>query len=68
LANPHASIALESGSQPLIAECIARHVLPPYSGDLVAAFHGKYEWDISKDDDYNGLFALTPVKWLAWNA
>lgn len=68
LANPRASLALESGSQPVIAECTARHVEPPYPDDLAAAFQRKYDWDITKDGEYNGLFALTPHKWLAWTA
>lgn len=68
LANPRASVALENGSQPVIAECTARPVQAPYSGDLAAAFQRKYEWDITQDAEYNGLFALTPQKWLTWNA
>jgi pyridoxine/pyridoxamine 5'-phosphate oxidase len=67
LANPRASVALESGSQPLIAECAARRVEAPYSNELVEAFRAKYDWDITRDGEYNGMFALTPLKWLTWN-
>jgi len=65
--NPHASIALESGNQPVIAECTARQVDAPYATELVGAFKRKYDWDITSDGDYNGMFALYPTKWLSWN-
>jgi hypothetical protein len=67
LANPRASLALENGSRPVIAECVARRVEPPYSPELAAEFMRKYEWDITRDGEYDGMFALTPVKWLIWN-
>jgi F420H(2)-dependent biliverdin reductase len=67
LSNPHASVALESGSQPLIAECSARRVESPYSSELVEVFQRKYDWDITQDGEYNGMFVLTPLKWLTWN-
>ncbi len=68
LANPRASVALESGSQPVIAECTAQLVEKPYPDELSAAFQRKYNWDISRDGEYDGLFALTPQKWLTWTA
>lgn len=68
LANPRASVALESGSQPVIAECIASKVEAPISNELAEAFRLKYDWDITQDGEYNSLFALTPQKWLTWNA
>jgi F420H(2)-dependent biliverdin reductase len=68
LADPRASVALESGSQPVIAECRAHRVDAPYSDELAAAFRRKYDWDITKEAEYDGLFALTPHKWLTWTA
>lgn len=68
LANPRASVALESGSQPVIAECTAQLVEKPYPDELSAAFRRKYDWDITRDGEYDGLFALTPQKWLAWTS
>lgn len=67
-ANPRASVALESGSQPLIAECTASRLEKPYPDGLAEAFQRKYDWDITRDGEYNGMFALRPVKWLTWNA
>jgi hypothetical protein len=68
LANPHASVALENGNQPVIAECTARRLESPYSPELASAFWTKYEWDITHDGEYNAMFALTPQKWLTWTA
>ena len=67
LANPHASLALENGSHPLIADCEARLVPGPYSEGLAAAFKKKYDWDITTDGEYTGMFAFAPKKWLSWN-
>jgi F420H(2)-dependent biliverdin reductase len=68
LANPRASVALENGNQPMIAECTARRLEAPYSPELARAFWTKYEWDITQDGEYNAMFALTPQKWLTWTA
>jgi F420H(2)-dependent biliverdin reductase len=68
IANPHASIALENGNQPMIAECIARRLDTPYVPELTTAFWTKYEWDITHDGEYNAMFALKPIKWLTWTA
>jgi hypothetical protein len=68
LANPRASIALENGNQPVIAECTARHQVGPYAAELAGAFWGKYAWDITNEGEYNAMFALRPDKWLSWTA
>jgi hypothetical protein len=68
LANPRASVALENGNQPVIAECTARRLESPYTSGLARAFWTKYEWDITSDGEYNAMFALTPKKWLTWTA
>jgi hypothetical protein len=67
LANPRASLALENGSRPLIAECDARLLDGPYPTRVAAAFKKKYDWDITTDGEYTAMFALTPHKWMAWN-
>lgn len=68
LADPRASVALEDGSRPLIAECLARLVPPPYAPELAEAFLRKYDWDVHNAGEYDGMFALTPQRWLSWNA
>lgn len=68
LANPRASISLEDGNRPLIAECRARLVPPPYPAALAQAFQRKYQWDIHNAGEYDGMFALSPQRWLSWNA
>lgn len=66
LANPRASVALENGSRPLIAECDARPIPAPHTAALATAFKRKYDWDITTDGDYTAMFALAPRKWLSW--
>ena len=68
LANPRASVALENGNQPMIAECTARRLDSPFTPELAKAFWEKYEWDITQDGEYNAMFTLTPKKWLTWIA
>jgi hypothetical protein len=65
-ANPRACIALESGSSPVIAECTARLVEPPFSGALIKAFREKYDWNIEVKDEHDAMFELTPQKWVTW--
>jgi len=64
LANPRASIALESGNSPVIAECTAKLVERPFSEALVKAFQEKYSWDIQTDGDHDAMFELAPQKWV----
>lgn len=64
--NPRASVALENGSQPAIAEGTARVLQRPYPADVIAEFKHKYEWDITTDASYNILVEITPAKWLKW--
>jgi PPOX class probable F420-dependent enzyme len=65
-ANPRVAVSLENGTQPLIAEGVARLVGTPHPQDVVAAFQEKYQWDISADATYNALVEITPDKWLKW--
>jgi hypothetical protein len=64
--NPRAALALEDGGSPVICEGSAREVLPPWSEDLLAAFMGKYEWDLTKESQYYNVWEITPEKWLVW--
>lgn len=68
LVNPRASVALENGTQPVIAECTTSKLDPPYGDPLVEAFRLKYDWDITQDKEYTSMFVLVPQKWLTWNA
>jgi PPOX class probable F420-dependent enzyme len=72
-ANPRASVALENGTQPAIAEGTARFVERPFPPRVVQAFAEKYEWTIERDgqppaedNTYNVLIEITPAKWLKW--
>jgi hypothetical protein len=68
LANHAASLSLESGNEPLVAEgtvVVHENERPPA---VVAAFREKYEWDITVelDDDLGRLALLEfrPHRWL----
>jgi PPOX class probable F420-dependent enzyme len=63
-ANPRASVALENGAQPIVAECQARLIEQPYPAAVIAAFLAKFEWDITTDQQYNILIALHPQRWV----
>lgn len=65
-ANPRVAVALEDGSKPLICEGTARPVPQPWTEGLLAAFHRKYEWDLTKDEQYNHVIEVTPQRWLSW--
>lgn len=65
-ANPHVSVSLENGNQPVIAEGRATILERPYSEDVIAEFKQKYDWDISADSGYNVLLEISPEKWLKW--
>jgi PPOX class probable F420-dependent enzyme len=65
-ATPRASVALEDGNRPVIAEGVAAVLDRPYTEDVVAAFKDKYQWDISTDNSYNVLIEIIPEKWLKW--
>lgn len=66
--NPHASVALEDGIHPLIAECTARSVSRPYATRVQELFRQKYDWDINNAGQYDAMFELAPVKWLSWES
>lgn len=65
-ADGRASVALEDGNRPLIAECTARLLEKPFPAAVMAAFQQKFNWDIRSDASYGALIELTPVKWLSW--
>ncbi len=64
--SPRASVALEDGNKPIIAECTVHFTEQPYPLDVVAEFKQKYQWDILTDASYNVLLEITPEKWLKW--
>jgi PPOX class probable F420-dependent enzyme len=59
-------LALEDGVHPLICEGKAQVIIPPFPEDLLAAFYKKYEWDLTKEVQYNQVVEVTPEKWLGW--
>lgn len=68
-ANPSASVSLESGTEPMVAEGRAVVHAHPYPVDVVAAFRAKFDWDMSgdvvdPDGDFAALIEVRPTKWL----
>jgi len=66
LANPQTSVALEEGKHPIICEGQADFLAQPWPAPVVRAFVSKYDWDISKDEQYTALVQVSPVKWMMW--
>ncbi|TVT54771.1 pyridoxamine 5'-phosphate oxidase [Amycolatopsis rhizosphaerae] len=64
--DPRVSLALEDGLAPAVAEGSAR----PHTGDcpeeIVAAFLGKYDWDIRKPLEIGGFGVLYEVPVTRW--
>lgn len=63
-ANPHVSVSLEDGNNPLVVECTAKLLDKPFPDEVVRLFKSKFDWNILTDDEYGALFEFTPVKWL----
>ena len=71
--NSRASLALEDGNKPVLAEGTASFVDRPFPPDVISAFAEKYQWTIERDGQppaedqtYNVLIEITPDKWLKW--
>ena len=65
-ANAKASVALESGSQPMIAEGDARVLSRPYPPSVAAEFERKFDWDLDSEPEYDALIEVAPTRWLRW--
>ena len=63
-ANARASVALESGSQPVIAEGDARVLSRPYPPTVAAEFERKFDWDLDSEPEYDALIEVIPTRWL----
>jgi F420H(2)-dependent biliverdin reductase len=67
-ANPFATVALEDGNKPIVAEGTAVVHRPPFNNpemaDVAVEFVRKYEWDIAADSVGPTVIEITPTKWL----
>jgi F420H(2)-dependent biliverdin reductase len=59
--NPHVSIALEDGTQPIVIEGRAQPI-GRADAAVLAEFQRKYEWDITNDDTYTQVIEIQPKK------
>jgi F420H(2)-dependent biliverdin reductase len=65
--DPRASVALEDGDAPAVAQGTARLHARPYPDHLVAAFQAKFGWDITEpgdDGDWATMIELPVERWL----
>ncbi|MFJ4435080.1 pyridoxamine 5'-phosphate oxidase family protein [Streptomyces sp. NPDC088923] len=60
------SLALEDGDHPLVAEGTARVLATPFPPEVVAAFHEKYDWDVTELRPRAGARVLLEVRTLRW--
>ena len=65
-ARPIATVALESGNQPVIAEGTARVLHRPYPPSVADEFVRKFDWDLDAEPEYDALVEITPTRWLRW--
>ncbi len=59
--NPHVTIALEDGNQPIVIEGLAQPIEPAPAA-VVEAFQRKYEWNINTDGEYDRVIEIQPEK------
>ena len=59
--NPHVSIALEDGTQPIVIEGQAQ-VIEAAPQPVIEAFKKKYDWDITNDDTYTQVVEIESMK------
>jgi len=64
--NSYVVLALEDGSNPLICEGRAEPVTAPWPEAVIAIFQRKYDWDLTVEERYTQLVAVSPEKWLSW--
>jgi PPOX class probable F420-dependent enzyme len=65
-ARPTASVALESGSRPVMAEGRAQVLERPYPAAVAAEFVRKFDWDLDSEPEYDALVEVTPERWMRW--
>jgi F420H(2)-dependent biliverdin reductase len=64
--NANVTLSLEDGTHPVICEGTARILPAPVSDEILSAFLKKYEWDPSKDEQYNLVVEILPRRWKNW--
>ncbi len=65
--DPRVSVALQSGTRPLMGEGIAHRHERPYPPDVRDAFVARFDWDIDVDDEdgaYDLLFEIEISRWV----
>lgn len=61
LQNPHVTIALEDGNQPIVIEGLAQPI-GTVPKPVIAAFQKKFDWNISTDGEYNQVIEIEPQR------
>jgi len=64
---PLVSVALGSGTAPIVVEGRATVHARPYPEAVRAVFVSKFDWDIGTPDEdgpYDALIEIEPIKWL----
>jgi putative heme iron utilization protein len=63
--NQNVTLALEDGSNPIIAQGRARFVekVPP---TVIESFKEKYDWEIANNQQYDAVIEITPTKVMGW--
>lgn len=58
--NSRVSLALEDGTDPYVVEGVARTVEP--SAAVIKLFKEKFDWDITSDSQYTGVYEVEVTK------
>lgn len=60
-ANPHVSLALEDGNDPVVVQAKAK-ILDRAPSRVIELFQQKYQWDITNDSTYDAVIEITPQR------
>lgn len=61
--DPRVVVALESGSDPVAANGLARCLERPFPEPVKVEFMRKFDWDLDDEPEYDVLIEVEPTKW-----
>jgi len=57
------AVSLESGSDPMYADGVAKLIERPFPDEVKAEFARKFDWDLDDEPEYDIVIEVEPTKW-----